>query len=382
MAPAEAAKLATLADDIDLPYVRENLDRLLSKTREGVDRVTRIVHSLRGLARTDTPKRQQTNLPDLVDTSLEILRGRMKRQNTTVETTYDQDSSVPCVQTQISQVFLNFLMNAQQAIEAAGRDEGHITVSTVRLNDDMLIEIGDNGTGIDPEHVAKLFDPFFTTKDVGEGTGLGLSIADNIIRAHGGRIEVESQTGVGTRLPHFLAPCFLPGDRMTAASKHTLLVVDDEPDVCDSVHDLLRREFRVLKARSAAEGCKLMEDNEVHIIMTDQRMPLVTGVELLSKIRKGHPRSVRMLFTGYADLDSIIQAIIQGHIFHFLKKALAAGGVGKGGAQGGRQGIHDPLGSRMPREMLQHCRQKSSSCASSVTALGGRRQTPLRGLRV
>jgi response regulator RpfG family c-di-GMP phosphodiesterase len=104
------------------------------------------------------------------------------------------------------------------------------------------------------------------------------------------------------------------------ATKHTLLVVDDEPDVCDSVHDLLRREFRVLKARSAAEGYKLMEANEVHIIMTDQRMPHVTGVELLSQIRVGHPTAVRMLFTGYADLDSIIQAINQGHIYQFLKK--------------------------------------------------------------
>jgi response regulator RpfG family c-di-GMP phosphodiesterase len=107
---------------------------------------------------------------------------------------------------------------------------------------------------------------------------------------------------------------------MTVPTKHTLLVVDDEPDVCDSVHDLLRREFRVLKARSAAEGYKLMESNEVHIIMTDQRMPQVTGVEMLSKIRQGHPTAVRMLFTGYADLDSIIQAINQGHIFQFLKK--------------------------------------------------------------
>jgi response regulator RpfG family c-di-GMP phosphodiesterase len=107
---------------------------------------------------------------------------------------------------------------------------------------------------------------------------------------------------------------------MNAATKHTLLVVDDEPDVCDSVHDLLRKEFKVLKARSAAEGMKLMEANEVHIIMTDQRMPQVTGVELLTKIRKGHPRAVRMLFTGYADLESIIAAINQGHIFQFLKK--------------------------------------------------------------
>ena len=107
---------------------------------------------------------------------------------------------------------------------------------------------------------------------------------------------------------------------MKTNAKHTLLVVDDEPDVCDSVHDLLRREFRVLKAKSAAEGYKLMETNEVHIIMTDQRMPQVTGVELLSKVRVGHPTAVRMLFTGYADLDSIISAINQGHIFQFLKK--------------------------------------------------------------
>src|ERR1043166_6133237 len=104
------------------------------------------------------------------------------------------------------------------------------------------------------------------------------------------------------------------------ARKHTLLVVDDEPDVCDSVHDLLRREFRVLKARSAAEGCELMRENEAHIVMTDQRMPQSTGVELLSKVRVGNPKAVRMLFTGYADLESVIAAINQGHIYQFLKK--------------------------------------------------------------
>lgn len=107
---------------------------------------------------------------------------------------------------------------------------------------------------------------------------------------------------------------------MASSKKHTLLVVDDEIDVCDSVHDLLRKEFTVLKARSAEEGLKLMRENEVHIIMTDQRMPKVTGVELLQSIRTGHPQAIRMLFTGYADLDSVIVAINQGHIFKFLKK--------------------------------------------------------------
>jgi response regulator RpfG family c-di-GMP phosphodiesterase len=107
---------------------------------------------------------------------------------------------------------------------------------------------------------------------------------------------------------------------MNPAIKHCLLVVDDEPDVCDSVHDLLRREFRVLKAGSAAEGCRLMQENEVHVIMADQRMPKITGVELLTKVRVRHPQAVRMLFTGYSDLESIIAAINQGHIFRFLKK--------------------------------------------------------------
>jgi DNA-binding NtrC family response regulator len=107
---------------------------------------------------------------------------------------------------------------------------------------------------------------------------------------------------------------------MATSHKHCLLVVDDEPDVCDSVHDLLRREFRVLKASSAAEGCKLMEENDVHIVMSDQRMPRRSGVEMLTEMRAAHPQAVRMLFTGHTDVEAIIAAINQGHIFQFLRK--------------------------------------------------------------
>ena len=103
-------------------------------------------------------------------------------------------------------------------------------------------------------------------------------------------------------------------------TRHCVLIVDDEPDVCDSVHDLLRREFRVLKAHSAEEGYRIMQEEEVHIVMSDQRMPQITGVELLTKLKARHPHAIRMLFTGFADLESIIAAINQGHIFQFLKK--------------------------------------------------------------
>jgi response regulator RpfG family c-di-GMP phosphodiesterase len=103
-------------------------------------------------------------------------------------------------------------------------------------------------------------------------------------------------------------------------AKHCLLIVDDEPNVCDSVHDLLRREFRVLKANSAVDGYRIMQEEEVHIVMSDQRMRQITGVELLTKVKARYPHAVRMLFTGFADLESIVAAINQGHIYQFLKK--------------------------------------------------------------
>jgi DNA-binding NtrC family response regulator len=107
---------------------------------------------------------------------------------------------------------------------------------------------------------------------------------------------------------------------MSQLAKHCLLVIDDEPNVCDSVYDLLRREFRVLKAQGAEEGYRMMQEEEVHIVMSDQRMPRITGVELLAKVKARYPHAVRMLFTGYADLEAIIGAINQGHVYGFLRK--------------------------------------------------------------
>jgi two-component system NtrC family sensor kinase len=197
--PDLAARAAALAEDMDLPYVRDNLGRLLARTRDGVDRVTRIVQSLRGLARTDRPQMQETAVPDLVEMNLDILRGRLKQAGVSVTQNYDVNPRLCCVATQISQVLLNLLLNAVQAIEAARRGPaGRLGVTVKRLHDSMSIEVSDNGCGIRAEFLPRLFDPFFTTKDVGEGTGLGLSICHNIVSAHGGEIQVESIPDQGT----------------------------------------------------------------------------------------------------------------------------------------------------------------------------------------
>jgi response regulator RpfG family c-di-GMP phosphodiesterase len=107
---------------------------------------------------------------------------------------------------------------------------------------------------------------------------------------------------------------------MSTPDKPCLLVVDDEPEVCNSVSHLLHRNFRVLRAHSAAEAVALLAQHAVEIIMTDQRMPEITGVEMLQKIKSQYPEAIRILFTGYADLNSVIAAINQGHVYRYLSK--------------------------------------------------------------
>lgn len=103
-------------------------------------------------------------------------------------------------------------------------------------------------------------------------------------------------------------------------ARHTLLVVDDEPDVVRSVRDLLRLDYKVLTATSGLEGARIMETEEVHVVMTDQRMPGMTGVEFLKSLRGDHPEAVRLLFTGYADIKAVIDAINAGNVYRYITK--------------------------------------------------------------
>jgi len=104
------------------------------------------------------------------------------------------------------------------------------------------------------------------------------------------------------------------------AAKPCLLVVDDEPDLVQSVHDLLRFDYRVLGATRASEGLRIMDQERVHIVMTDQRMPEMSGVDLLRRIKEMHPDTIRLLFTAYADLDAVIDAINEGNVYRYISK--------------------------------------------------------------
>lgn len=103
-------------------------------------------------------------------------------------------------------------------------------------------------------------------------------------------------------------------------AKHSVLIVDDEADVLLSLTGLLRREFKVFTANSGAEALEIMNEHEIHVVMTDQRMPTMTGVELMQQLRNEHPEAVRIVFTGYADTRAVIDAINNGELYRYLTK--------------------------------------------------------------
>ncbi|WP_337175067.1 PAS domain S-box protein [Paludisphaera sp.] len=198
--PAEVARLREISEEIDWPYIRENLEPMIDRTLEGVRRVANIVQKMRGLARTSRPRWERASIVELIDSALEMTRNRMRRDGIEMVVDTGGVERIDCVPSDISQVLLNLVINALQAIEAAGRGEGgRIEIGARDLGDWVEISVADDGDGIAPGDMNRLFDPFFTTKPVGEGTGLGLAISHGIITGHGGRIEVDSEPGRGTR---------------------------------------------------------------------------------------------------------------------------------------------------------------------------------------
>ena len=104
------------------------------------------------------------------------------------------------------------------------------------------------------------------------------------------------------------------------ARRHGILVVDDEPDVVQSVRDLLRLDYRVFGATRAAEGLDILKREEIHVVMSDQRMPGTTGVEFLRSVKGADPMAIRLLFTGYSDIRAVIDAINEGNVYRYITK--------------------------------------------------------------
>jgi signal transduction histidine kinase len=204
--PDLVRRIDELAEASGLDYVKENLGRMLNSTRQGVKRVADIVLNLRGFARLDRAEDHQADVREAIRSALEMIRGRLERRGIAVEEHIGEVPPVAGSPAQLNQVFLNLLVNALQAIEETHRVDGRIAITTEAVNGEVVVEVADNGCGIPDDVLPQIFDPFFTTKGVGDGTGLGLSITHGMVHDHGGRMEVDSTYGQGTRFRVILAP--------------------------------------------------------------------------------------------------------------------------------------------------------------------------------
>jgi two-component system, NtrC family, sensor kinase len=186
-------KLETAERRLEMDYIEKDVKDLLSETQEGVERIKKIVQGLKSFSRADSGEKVSANIHDVIDGVLNIVWNEIKYRAELIK----EYGEVPLISgnpQQLGQVFVNLLVNAAQAID----EHGKITIRTFVEKNEVVVAISDTGCGIPEDIQTKIFDPFFTTKDPGKGTGLGLSISYDIVKKHGGRIEVSSRVGQGT----------------------------------------------------------------------------------------------------------------------------------------------------------------------------------------
>lgn len=203
--------LNRLKQDSDFDFIREDLPKILKSMAAGSERLTKIVGGLQYFSHLDEAKRQPADIHEGIESTLIILNNRLQKSGIKVIKNYGYLPPINCYSGQLSQVFMNIISNAIDALtdklsEPAVDNttwEPQIEISTEMIErskaDWVLVRISDNGSGMSVEIQKRIFELFFTTKSVGKGTGLGLTISHQIVaQKHGGELLMRSQPEIGT----------------------------------------------------------------------------------------------------------------------------------------------------------------------------------------
>lgn len=191
--PDTAEEIRELRDILCLDDPESALTELLNDAGDGVDRVQGIIRDLRIFSRLDEAERKPVRLSEGIESTLKIIRPQLDQRAISIEIVPSDLPQIDIFPALLNQVVMNLLQNAYDAVGQGGR----IRVSMGAEADAQYILVEDDGPGVPDEIVAQIFDPFFTTKTVGEGTGLGLSLSMDIVRKHGGRLDVERSETLG-----------------------------------------------------------------------------------------------------------------------------------------------------------------------------------------
>jgi two-component system NtrC family sensor kinase len=262
---------------------------ILAEVDEGARRIRDIARDLNTFARDD----QQLGLVDLraaADSALRMAAPEI-RQRARVVRQYEDVPPVRASVSRLSQVLLNLIVNAAQAVAKGAYDSNEIAVHIRSEGTHVVVEVRDTGCGIAPQHRHRLFTPFFTTKPNGQGTGLGLSISARIVRSMGGEISVESTPGRGTTMRVVLPAADDASTLGAAARRGRVLFIDDERLVGSAFQRSLSREHDVVVVENAADALtRLAAGESFDAIFCDVNMPMMTGLELYDAIERSLPR--------------------------------------------------------------------------------------------
>ncbi len=195
----DAALIKSAWEAADLDFVLEDFSSLLQESLDGANRVARIVSDLKGFSKVDQASEEVVNLNESIRSACNVAASQIKNR-AELTLALGEIPMLRCMAGNLNQVILNLLLNAVEAI----KERGEIRIESGVANAHIFISISDTGCGITAEVLPRIFEPFFTTRDVGAGSGLGLTVSRDIVTAHGGRIEVESEVGVGTTFTIYL----------------------------------------------------------------------------------------------------------------------------------------------------------------------------------
>ena len=303
-----AAIISGFAQTLLLDEMKPEQRDMLQMIYDEATRIGRITANLLAFARAGGSPRTLVDLNDIVRRTFALRSYHLSTLNIAV--TLDLAPEEPkfwADPSELQQMLLNLLINAEQALVAVQTPRA-IVVRTAASEEEVRLEVADSGPGIAPEIRAKIFDPFFTTKPEGVGTGLGLSICYGVAREHGGRIWVDSLPGGGATFVVALprdprregrAVPAAPTPTPPPTGPVTVLIVDDETALRHALLRFLGR--RGIQGQGVADGAdalRALAERDFDVIISDVRMPGMSGREFLERLRRERPALVaRLIFS-------------------------------------------------------------------------------------
>ena len=344
-------------------FPRTEQDKMVQDILKSAERMENISNHLKKFSRVDKESDWTIfKLSEVISESLTFLKIMLKVGNVELVTNYEDSKVVYGNMTKLVSIIQNFVSNSVDAFASApAKDEKLITITTEddkENSDNVKITYKDNAGGIKPEILNSIFDAFFTTKGPEKGTGLGMSIVQTIVEEHKGRIRVENEYGVGITFaisfpstpikatsnidkktpttsntaniaaakeipkhyPEIINIGHKPSEQNPSHKKLKILIIDDEPDICGVLSSYLSETFDVDACIDPTEGLEKLGTLSYDLIMTDIKMPKVTGYDIILATEKLGREIPIVVISGHVKAEEVFQKIQRNSPIGYLAK--------------------------------------------------------------